>query len=143
MAFATVPIISAVAYVPPLFSGSSVLYERFLCLVSLTSLIVTGYVMKNSSRSDKNATPRSTNLERLLTASAISCTLLVLAFCLVKMVDAPQRVRPALYFIPGGIYIHYPQGLLPMLTEYQQLMFWHVYSLDTLCFLLNPCRLKG
>lgn len=112
MAFVAIPLLSAAAFTPSLISGSSSLFERFLCLLGMLSLVSTAYVMRHLPLQQPGGPsevqqPTAATGDALFTPyviplNATVCALLALVYCLVWMTGASYYVHPVLHVFPGG-----------------------------------------
>ncbi|KAJ5113561.1 hypothetical protein N7456_002095 [Penicillium angulare] len=108
MIFTGIPLVSVVAFLPSLWSAAS-FSERLCSLISIVSLLGTGYTMRNVPlRPDiKGKKPLSVENERLdsirtalIPANGAICGLLALYFL---VGTSPSVSSPTIYLIPGAM----------------------------------------
>ncbi|CEO61175.1 hypothetical protein PMG11_05487 [Penicillium brasilianum] len=108
--FTSIPLISTIAFLPSVFSASS-LVEWLLSLLGVLSLLATAYTMRLSplhpDRKGKQAiTAENDRLARLHSAlhfgNGALCLLLAVAYFVVGT-GSTYTIRPVLYLIPGAM----------------------------------------
>jgi hypothetical protein len=109
--FTSIPLVSTIAFLPSIFSASS-LTEWFLSLFGVLSLLGTAYTMRLSPlhpdrKGKKPITAENERIARLhsalLPVNGAVCLLLAAAYFFVGT-GSTSTIRPVLYLIPGGMF---------------------------------------
>lgn len=111
--FTSIPLVSTVAFLPSVFSASS-LTEWLLSLWGVLSLLGTAYTMRLSPlhpdrKGKKTITAENERIARLHSALFLAngavCLMLAAAYFLAGT-GSSSTIRPVLYLIPGGMFLN-------------------------------------